>query len=204
MADTTQKKNAGRPPKATESKEVISSDVVEQIKDVPSTIEKKIEEVKNTKTQAKVYSDEDMIVVASIKSGRTNLYNDEKPYDEYIWEKFGDVQEVRFGRLESLKRKTGDEVFKTMLYVLDEQAVKQLRLEKVYDNIGDLVKLEKLFSLQADEFIRFVNNAPEITKTILRELLFDKIERKEDINVFNLQIWAEKLDMDFDIKDIKR
>lgn len=204
MANTTQKKTAGRPAKTTEKKEVVSKEIAEKIQDIPSTIESKIEQVKTAKADVKFYSDEDMVIVASIKSGRTNLYNDEKPYDEYIWEKFGDIQEVRFGRLDTLRRKSGEEVFKTMLYVLDEQAVKQLRLEKVYENIGDLVKLEKLFNLQADEFIRFVNNAPEITKTILRELLFDKIERKEDINVFNLQIWAEKLDMDFDIKDIKR
>ena len=91
-----------------------------------------------------------------------------------------------------------------MLYVLDEDAVEQLKLGKIYSNIGNLVDLEKLFFLPVDEFIRFVNNCPETTTQILREILSDKLERKEDINVFNLQIWTEKLGMDFDIKDLKR
>jgi hypothetical protein len=197
-----EKKTAGRPPKAI--KEVITDEVLEQIESIPSAIEKKIEEVKTAKTEKKTYSDEDMIMVASIKSGRTNLYSDDKPYDEYIWEKFGDIVEVRYGRLDLLRRKSGDEVFRTMLYVLDKDAIEQLRLGKIYENIGDLIQLEKLFSLQPDHFVRFIDTCPDVTRSILREILFDKIERKEDINVFNLQIWAEKLDLDFDLKDLKR
>lgn len=184
--------------------QIINEEVSEKLKEIPSAIEQKIEEVKQSKKEDKVYSDDDLVMVASIKGGRTNLYTDEKPYDEYVFEKFGDVQEVRFGRLDLLRRKSGEEPFKTMLYVLDKDAVAQLRLGKIYENIGDLVQLEKIFSLQADEFIRFVNNAPEQTIEILRQLLFDKIERKEDISVFNLQIWAEKLQLDFDLQDLKR
>lgn len=198
---------AGRPKKDAEKKVdttvEVTSDVVDMSK-IESQIEKKIEEVKSAKVEKKTYSDEDMVLVASIKSGKTYLRNDEKPYDEYVFEKFGDVVEVRFGRLDLLRRKSGEEPFKDMLYVLDAEAVAQLKLGKIYSNIGNLVDLEKLFFLPADEFIRFVNNCPETTKQILREILSDKLERKEDINVFNLQIWAEKLELDFDIKDLKR
>jgi DNA modification methylase len=63
MANTNQKKTAGRPPKAVENKEVISSEIEGQIKDVPSTIEKKIEEVKTSKKEVKTYSDEGMTVL---------------------------------------------------------------------------------------------------------------------------------------------
>lgn len=196
---------AGRPStkKETETSVEVVSETVDMSK-IESQVEKKVKEVKSAKTEVKTYSDEDMIMVASTKSGRTYLRNDEKPYDEYIFEKFGDVQEVRFGRLDLLRRKSGEEVFKSMLYVLDEYAVEQLKLGKIYANIGNLVDLEKLFFLPVDEFIRFVNNCPETTTQILREILSDKLERKEDINVFNLQIWTEKLGMDFDIKDLKR
>lgn len=181
----------------------VKSDTID-ISKVESTIEKKIEEVKSAKVESKKYSDEDMVMVASMKSGRTYLRNDEKPYDEYIFDKFGDVVEVRFGRLDSLRRKSGEEPFKTMLYVLDTDAVEQLKLGKIYANIGNLVELEKVFALPEDEFIRFVNNCPEVTADILRQILNDKLERKEDVSAFSLQIWTEKLGIDFDLQDLKR
>jgi hypothetical protein len=206
-------KMAGRPRKTTTTSKTTEAKVEKPVDDlkekldeieIESTIEQKVKEVKTAKKEAKQFDDEDMVLVASIKSGRTYLRNNEKPYDEYIFEKFGDVQEVRYGRLDTLRRKLGEDPFKTMLYVLDEDVVKQLRLGKIYENIGKLADLEKAFYLKADEFIRFVDNCPEQTREILREILSDKLERKEDINVFNLQIWAEKLKMDFDIKDLKR
>lgn len=202
MANTTQKKTSTRGRKP--AKPVVEESVAKELESLPSEIEKKVEEVKSEKKAIKKLQDDDMVMVASIKSGSTKLSNNEKPYDEYYWEKFGDVVEVRYGRLDLLRRKNGEEPFKTMLYILDKDAVEQLRLQKVYDNIGDLVQLEKIFALREDDFIRFVDNAPEVTKTILREIFFDKMQRKENMNFFSVQTWVERLDLDFDMQDLKR
>ena len=190
-----EQKKAGRPSKAVveAQEEVVVESLVEKIE---SNIE--IAKATTVKKVVRELDDEDMVLVASIASGMTQLRNSEKPFDEYYWNGFGSIEEVRYGTLVQFRKKS-DEMFKTMLYVMDEQAIKELRLEKAYEHIGSLENLVKLFDKPAQEIVRFIDASTPELKRVLSQILFNKLERKEPIDYFVLKVLAEKLDIELSV-----
>lgn len=196
---------AGR-PKKTQNEEAKTTEklqldtqneeIVENKIEVTPTVKKASEEPK--KAEAKKLEDEDMVVVASYLSGRNQLTNNDKPFDSYVWLKFGATEEVRFGTLVQLRKKVGITVFTEALYILNEQAVKQLGLEKVYSELKPPKELKKVFELSLEDGLKFIENSSKELKLVLREILIDKLQNKENINFFNLRAYAEKLNIELD------
>jgi hypothetical protein len=185
---------------AEKAKELESQnvDVVEEVEEV--VVKEKPQPKKAT---PKKLEEDDMVLVASYASGLTKLTNNDKPFDEYIWERFGEVQEVRYGTLEQKKRKNGNDLFTKFVYVLDEQAVKQLGLEKVYSELKPPAELEKIINMSLEHSIKFVEGANDNMRLALREILINKVQNKENINAFNLIALAEKLDIQLDTINLK-
>jgi hypothetical protein len=187
--------------KATEVKEV---EVIEEVKDVATTLEEKIESnietAKANRTERKkvVLDDEDMIVVASYRGG-TNRLENPKNGDLTVYYAFGDVEEIRYGTLKELKQRSGAEPFLTSLFVLDENAVEALGLKRQYEDLPHPTELPKLFKKPLQDIIKFIDNCGESTKQVLREILSDKIEKKEPIDYYAVKAIAEKLDYELNI-----
>lgn len=184
--------------KLLDSDEVEVKEVVEEVKEV-----KEVKPEPKKKVEVKKLDSEDMVLVASYASGLTKLTNPDKPFDEYQWEKFGETDEVRYGTLEQLKRKNGNDLFTKFIYVLDEQAVKQLGLEKIYSEMKAPDELSKVIDLKLDHAIKFIEGSNQNTKNALREILIGKIQNKENINAFNLVALAEKLEIELDTINFK-
>ena len=153
--------------------------------EVPESITEKIEtniavakESGTLKKVVKKIDDETMVAVASFKGGKTQFKNEIEPYDFYVWEQFGDVQDVRFGSLRDLRRRSGEEPFKKMLYVLDEEAIAELGLAKIYAEVGSLEEMITLFEKPLAVVLKFVENASPQVKEVLRQIMYNKLERK--------------------------
>ena len=189
--------------KALESKAV---EVVEKTEVVAPVVEmnhveKNIAEAKDIKAKKKAtIDDEDTVLVASYFGGRLQIKNPEKPYDEYVFEGFGEVQEIRFGTLQSLRRRIdGHEMFVKLAYVLDEDAVEQLGLKKFYADLPHPIDMPKLFSRPIEDIIKFIDMSNESTKQVLREILNDILEKKEEISYYVIKIVAEKLNYELNL-----
>ena len=191
--------------KLADSEEVVVEEVVEEKVEEVKEVEKpkKTAPVETKKEKVEKLQDEDMVLVASYASGLTKLVNPEKPFDEYQWEKFGLTEEVRYGTLEQMKRKNGNDLFTKFIYVLDERAVAQLGLTKLYSELKSPVELDKVINLDLDHAIKFIEGSNASTKVVLREILIGKIQNKENINAFNLMALAEKLDIQLDTINFK-
>ena len=190
---------AGRPKKETEEfegLEVIKESITEKLeKNLVTGRTQSLKKIKQT------IDDEDMIAVASFASGRTQLRNPKEPYDEYIWEGFGAIEDVRFGILkDTRKRYEGIQAFENMLYVLDDLAVIELGLTKTYEKIGSLDNIIKIFDRPLADVIRFVDSATPQIKIVLGQILHNKLERKEPIDYFVLETLAEKLGVELHSK----
>lgn len=188
---------------AKEKAEAKSDDVAEVVVETKKEVVADKPVAKKEAPKPVKLEEEDMVLVASYATGRTQLINSEKPYDETYWEKFGLVEEVRFGTLERLRRKNGTDTFTKFIYVLDEQAVKQLNLTKVYEEFKAPTELVKVFELPLEDIIKFIENAGKNLQPVLREILISKIQNKENINAFNLIAIAEKLEIDLDTIQLK-
>jgi hypothetical protein len=180
------------------AEEKVKAVVVEEpvVESIVEKVEKNLEVAKAMpiKKATNTIDDEDFVAVASFASGMTQIINPEKPYDEYYFDGFGSIEEVRFGTLKQIRRK-GDTAFRTMIRVLDETACQELGLTKMYDEIGKLEDLITVFDKPTHEVVAFIDKSSKQVKEVLREILFNKLERKENINYFSLKILAEKLDI---------
>ena len=174
--------------------------------EVPESITEKIEtniavakESGTLKKVVKKIDDETMVAVASFKGGKTQFKNEIEPYDFYVWEQFGDVQDVRFGSLRDLRRRSGEEPFKKMLYVLDEEAITELGLAKIYAEVGSLEEMITLFEKPLAVVLKFVENASPQVKEVLRQIMYNKLERKEPVDLFTAKTLAEKLNIELNL-----
>ena len=173
---------------------------------IPESLTEKVESniatVKETGTLKKAVrkiDDETMVAVASFKGGKTQFRNEAEPYDFYVWEQFGDVQDVRYGSLRDLRRRSGEEPFKKMLYVLDEEAITELGLAKVYAEIGSLEEMISIFDQPLQVILKFVDNASPQVKEVLRQIMYNKLERKEAVDLFTAKTLAEKLNIELNL-----
>lgn len=182
------------------SKEVaVENEVPESLTE---KVEKNIAVAKETGTLKKTVrkiDDETMIAVASFKGGKVQYKNESEPYDFYVWEQFGDVQDVRYGSLRDLRRRSGEEAFKKMLYILDEEAVAELGLTKVYAEVGSLEDMLTLFDKPLAVILKFVENASPQIKEVLRQIMYNKLERKEPVDLFTAKTLAEKLNIELNL-----
>jgi len=183
------------------------AEVKKVVENVTATTEEKlmnkIEIAKSTgtiKTTQKTFDDDDMVQVASMQSGTTIVINEEKPFDVTEFNKFLAVEPVRYGTLVSRKKK-GTKIFEEMLYILDEDAIRELGLEKVYEKMGKLEDVVELLNGDVNDILKFIDGASKATIGIVTQILFSKIKNKEKLDYFKTKMIAEKLgiELDFDI-----
>lgn len=162
-------------------------DIIEEVEVVQEDTTEEIEEVKELQ-------DDDYVSTFSCFRGQLNLTSkDNAEYDEYVYSDFLEVKPVRFGFLKSLRRMNSDAITKPMFYIADEQAIKQLRLERAYKNILDPRTLVDVLKKNQNDLIEFIDNADMNTKKLLRELAISKIENEELTHHGKMMVLAEKL-----------
>jgi len=174
---------------------------IEETKDEKMDIVQKIEQAQETKvlkTSKRIFDDEDMIPVASLKAGRVIFNNPHPPYDYIVWENFFDVEYVRYGTLSQIKRK-GGQPFKTSLYVVDKDVQKALNIERFYKGLGNLNEIANILELDLNRALEIIEKSDEKTKNIIREVLSNKIANKEKIDFFKLKAIAEKINMELNL-----
>lgn len=150
------------------------------------------------KAKKVVFDADDMVPVASFASGLTKLTNDQAPYDQTIWDGFGSIEDVRYGTLDYIRKRKPD-AFKAMLYVLDEDVIKSLSLTPIYKKIGKLEEIIDIFNQPLDRVLTFIDKSNKEVKNVLKEILTNKLERKEDISLFTAKAIAEKLGMELNL-----
>lgn len=199
---TTKKAPAKKTVEPTIEKEVVESiDATENKKEYSESLKETLDEAKERgvqKAKKVKFDDEDLVPVASFASGQTRVLLKTPPYDEIIWEKFGDVEDVRYGTLDYLKKRYKD-VFSKMLYVLDEEAVEALNLGKVYEKVGKLEYIIDIFEKPLEEIINFIDKSSKERSIVLKEILNNKLQNKEDISHFKLKAIAQKLGMELNL-----
>ena len=198
---TPAKKTATKPTPKIEKENVEIAESTENKKEYTESLKDTLDKAKERgvqKVKKKKFDDEDLVPVASFASGMTILTNSIAPYDETIWNNFGDVEDVRYGTLDYIKKRHKD-AFSKMLYVLDEEAVEALGLVKVYEKVGRLEYIIDIFDKPLEEIINFIDKSSKERRVVLTEVLNNKIQNKEDINIFKFKAVAEKLGMEINL-----
>lgn len=211
MANTSTKssttKKAGRPAKTTapkttkavkeeviEEKSIVEESKAEPVKsevDVAALLQeiellKKAvasQPVAQVQEEEKKIGHDDLVPVVSHFVGGLALSADGKGGNPiYYFSQFNEVQDIPFGDLRDIVRNNASFAQGGYFYILDTEAVKQLRLEGYYQRQLTHDEMVHLFNNNPEQIIELYKMAPEAEKELILDLIEDKKQRGENVD----------------------
>lgn len=111
------------------------------------------------------------------RSTQTNLiYKSNRTGEKIVWSEFGDVQEITFGELKTMKATYGRFFSQGWLIVEDEEAINHLGLGRTYGNMLEVEDLDEFFGASEDEMERILQNVPQGFKKSLAVFARERIQ----------------------------
>lgn len=174
-----------------EDQEIDFSDV-EEVEIVEEKVIKEVkkEEVKMTTKQTKKYTKDDMIPVSNYTSGKAFISNP-LTFEKVILEGFGDIVEVTYGTLDYIRRSKGVKPFQKYIYIMDEDAVKQLNLD--YSGMKSPNEFSDLVQSDVKVILAFIDSAPDSVVKSFKEFVISKVNSGEIDSFVKVKLLSEKL-----------
>jgi len=171
-------------------------DILDKAKEKELIEEKVVEEPKQevVEEEAKEFGKDDYVKVYSLRYGNLTLRSaDTHIPDTYVFNGYMDVQDVRFEVLQSLQRRSDKCLTLPWIYISDEDAIKQLRLDRAYKNILTPDKIKEVFNSNDKKLLEFINMVDDNTKKTLREIAIGKINSEEITNFGTIRLLQDEL-----------
>lgn len=168
---------------STRKTTTIKKPTIKTAESVASAAEEKVEAVKVvTDTEAKeprVYQSNDLIPVRSITHGEL-LMQGKKSDILYRWYSYGDVTEVEYQDLYTLKNSKSSYIYKPFFVIEDEELLENPRWKDVaelYNSLYDYSDLDDFFKLPLPDFKATLAQAPLGLKDAIKMEAADRIDK---------------------------
>lgn len=109
---------------------------------------------------------DELILVCNYTPGML-VYNNKSNGRTWIFENFGDTDEIEFSELITMKNGQSRFIKEPWLYILNEDVINYFGLQDLYKKIPIPEDLEKIFDLSVSKLEKALNNMPEIAKEII-------------------------------------
>lgn len=181
--------------KTTESSS--ASSVLEMINESVDSIASNVVVKASSRKQEEVISGEEEIAVRSVTLGGTTWVSP-KTNAHYRWNEIGAIEYIPFSELITLNNTKRAFLFKPMVIVMDERAVRYFRLQETYEKVAQIHNLKNVFD---------TNNLTEISKVLdtivrvnMRDVAISKIRDMRKVgdltNIDIIQLVEKKLCFD--------
>lgn len=110
--------------------------------------------------QPRKFEMSDMIPCQSVRNGVLQ-YIGKKTGDIYEWSDYGDITDVAYGDLLSIKSNKSKFLFAPWLLILDKDAIEALKLQDLYSQFEDYMDIEGFLELPAEIFRPKLMKAPQ-------------------------------------------
>lgn len=179
-----------------------TSSVLSMINESVDAVASQVTVKASSRKQEEVISSDEEIAVRSITLGGTTWVSP-KTNAHYRWNEIGAIEYIPFGELVTMNNTKRAFLFKPMVILLDERAIRYFRLQETYEKVAQIHNLKEVFDK---------NNLAEISKVLdtiirvnMRDVAISKIRdmRKngELTNIDIIQLVEKKLC--FDLSDDK-
>lgn len=168
------------------------------------TEEAKVEEVKETKARvvepaSRKFSGEDLILVRSTTQGEL-LMTGKKSGILYRWSAFGDVAEVEYQDLYSLKASRSSYLYAPLFVVEDEELLSDPKwkdLSALYESMYDSENFDEILSLNATQLKSVLKKMPIGYQNALKIEVATRIENGTFDSIRKIKVLDEILNTDF-------
>ena len=189
MAEETKKSTKATKVKIEEPKNDSNKEIVAMLKKMQSeldSLKKENKELKEseTKEKAEKIDSEEEIEVMSLFAGQMSLYtegfgNGSKYYFE---EGYGSVIDIPFGDLKLIVKNNNKISKDGYFYILNEDAISQLRLKKAYEKLLSIDLMENISKKSDDKVIAIYKSASESQKELIITYFDGKYLNGEDVS----------------------
>lgn len=182
--------------KSTKAKEtpVETVEVVEAVEEV-KTVEEKVAPVRPKKRTE--ISRDDLI---ECRSSRKNLvYISKRTGDKFEWAEYGDIQDITFGELITMKSTQPRFLKEGWVIVDDEEAIEQLGLTTMYGNIFEIKDMDSFFASDVQEIQRILSNMPRGFKNSIATFAREHVESGKLDSNRKIKLLEQLLDVDLKI-----
>lgn len=155
----------------------------------------KVEETKISKSKDIEFNQFDEVEVYSYVDGELLLKSDEIGVTEtHTFHGFLDKKYVTYGFLRSLRDKNPKAISLPVIYIDDENVIKSLRLERIYEELFKPSDLDAFFKKSKGDIIDILDNADRGLRKLLRDASLAMIKKEKLVDYNKIKILSEKLD----------
>lgn len=158
----------------------------------------------SAREQEESISSDEEIAVRSITLGGTTWISP-KTNAHYRWNEIGAIEYIPFGELVTLNNTKRSFLFKPMVIVMDERAVKYFRLQETYEKVAQIHNLKDVFS--TNDLTKISKVLDTIIRVNMRDVAISKIRDMRKTGQLNnidiIQLVEKKLCFDLSEDNIK-
>ena len=184
MATTTKSNTKSTTRKTTAAKKTPTA------KSAPKSIDSEKSAIVEITPESEVrrnYESSDMVSCKSVKNGLLR-YIGKKTGDLYEWSGYGDITNVAYGDLLSLKAAKSGFLYKPWFIIIEDDAIDQLNLTDLYATFTDYDDIDEFLELPADRFRAKLINAPEGFKDTVARTAASQIKDGQLDSVIKIKI----------------
>ncbi len=184
-------------PSVVETVKTETANEVDLVGTIASTIDELDESIDVENEINITLSDDTVIPVKSMTFG-TLIYKSRKNNAIYTWDGIGATEPMTIGAITEMNNTKSDFLRKPYVILMNNDAIKQFRLTKIYENVAKVSDLKTLFTYDLDTISKTIDDALNVN---LRDVLISKVRTMyknntlKDINV--IRLLEQKLQFDF-------
>lgn len=183
---TRGRQTAAKKTTATKAVETVLEEVVEEVKVQPKRAIKK----------ARIDNNE-LIPVRSTQNSL--IYISKRTGEQIEWSSFGEVQDISYGELNTMKSNQKRFFTEGWIIVEDEEAIEQLGLTKQYQDLLDINDMDEFFNMEIEDMEESLEKMPRGYKKSLAVEARKRIEEGGLDSRSVIKLLEEKLDVDLKI-----
>lgn len=136
-----------------------------------------------------------LVPVMNITNGNL-VFVSKKTGTTWDWEKYGDVDEIEFHELQSMKTSSKTFLHEPLLMILDEEIVSHFGLERLYENLLDIADLDDIFKMNNNDFSEFIEKVPKSIVVAIISRARQLVEEEKLDSMWKVKYLNEKFDTD--------
>lgn len=172
-----------------------------EVEKVEAKVEQPKSEQPKRQKQVEVKMD-DLVPCRNISNG-TLHFKSTRTGATYLWQGFNDVDMVPVSELVNMKASAGRILTEPWLIVEDDDVVKYLGLDNVYERMIPPEEVNAFFRLSVDEMKQKLDRVPKGTKVLIAEKASTIVADKENCFLSGAQIFALEQALGIDLSFVK-
>lgn len=185
--------------KTTTAKKTATKATTKKVEKVDNIVEEtKVKEDKKA-VAPKTYSSSDRIPCQSVTAGKL-IYYSTKTSERYEWSNYGDISEVLYEDLLSMKSAKSNFLYNPLFVILDEELLAQpswKKIKELYEQVEVVDDAEDYLNQSPEKLRELLQNAPEGLRNTIKVTASQMIDNGELDSIRKVKILDEILGTDF-------